>query len=490
MARQVGSRFRWHIGTMMRPGHWPFHCIQNWIGHAKAHGTKRLQQLEIVEQQAGLSSDRVSATAWLLLAVLFVAYICSTLDRFVISLLIEPIKHDLGLSDTQISLLQGLAFSLIFALATLPVGYLVDRVSRTRLIAVGIAFWSLMNSFCGLSASFPHIFLARAGVGVGEASLSPAAYSLISDTFPKHRYGLALGIFAAGGSMGSGLSLVIGGFVIAAIMKFGAVTVPLVGELQPWQTSFIVISAPGFLLALIMLCLREPPRHAPKPGNSRAPDRSLLWRFLRKQRLTLVLHHLAVGITNMTIVGALAWIAPLFMRVHGWSVSQAGLGVGLAILFGSSIGLLGGGALSDAAMKRGPHWRLIVCAGSTFLAAGFAMSYPLVSSPMLAIMLYGCVAMLSIIPSGVANAALQFITPSSIRGKISSYYLFTVGMLNIIGPTLIAVVADRYFPSHDGIRFALAIVLPSSLILACILFLLTARIYRFEPIEDEQAATP
>jgi MFS family permease len=444
--------------------------------------------LHIAEEQAELTRERVSPTAWFLLAVLFIAYICSTLDRFVISLLIEPMKHDLNLSDTQISLLQGLAFSLIFALATLPVGFLVDRVSRTRLIAVGIAFWSLMNSLCGLSASFAHIFLARAGVGVGEASLSPAAYSLISDTFPKHRYGLALGIFAAGGSMGSGLSLVIGGFVIAAIMQLGVITVPFIGALQPWQTSFIVISAPGFLLALIMLWLREPPRHAPKSRTIGDPDKSTLWQFLRKQRKTLVLHHLAVGITNMTIVGALSWIAPMFMRVHGWSVSEAGLGAGLAILFGSTIGLLGGGALSDAAVQRGPHWRLIVCACSTFLAAVFALSYPLVSSPILAIVFYGCVSMFAIVPSGVANAALQFITPPSIRGKISSYYLFTIGMLNIVGPTLIAVVGDSFFPFQDGIRYALAFVLPSCLILSCILFALTARIYRYEPIEEEPAA--
>jgi MFS family permease len=447
----------------------------------------RLRELDIVEQQAELPRERVSPAAWFLLAVLVIAYICSTLDRFVISLLIEPIKHALGLSDTEISLLQGLAFSLIFALATLPVGYLVDRVNRTRLIAVGVAFWSLMNSLCGLSASFPHMFLARAGVGVGEAALSPAAYSLISDAFPKHRYGLALGIFAAGGSVGSGLSMLIGGFVIAAIMQFGVIAVPLIGTLQPWQTSFFVVSAPGFLIAFMMLWFREPSHNTRTPGLSEVQDKTILWRFLRKQRRTLVLHHLAVGITTMAIVGALSWIAPLFMRVHGWSVSEAGLGAGLAILFGSTIGLLGGGALSDIAMKRGPHWRLIVCACSTFLAAGFALSYPLVSSPILAIILYGCGAMFSIVPSGVANAALQFITPPSIRGKISSYYLFTIGILNMIGPTLIAVVADRFFPFHDGIRYALAIVLPSCLILATILFALTARIYRYEEIGEEPA---
>jgi MFS family permease len=441
--------------------------------------------LEIAQQQAGLTGERVSPTAWFLLAVLFIAYICSTLDRFVISLLIDPIKHDLGLSDTQISLLQGLAFSLIFALATLPVGYLVDRVNRTRLIAVGVAFWSLMNSLCGLSASFTHMFAARAGVGVGEAALGPSAYSLITDSFPKRRYGLALGMYTAGGTIGSGLSLVIGGFVIAAIMRHGAITVPLVGTLQPWQTSFIVVSAPGFLIALIMLWLREPPRQVRKLSTGDGPNKSILSRFLRIQRRTLVLHHLAAGISNLVVAGALSWVAPLFMRVHGWSVSQAGLGAGGAFVIGSTIGLLGGGALSDAAMKHGPHWRLIVCACSTLLAAGFALSYPLVSSPDLAILLYGCVAMLAIIPAGVANAALQFITPSSIRGKISSYYLFAIGMLNIIGPTLIAMVGDRFFPSHDGIRYALAIVLPSCLILSSLLFALTSRIYRYVPIEDE-----
>lgn len=163
------------------------------------------------------AAQRNTLGAWLLLAALFVAYIVSFIDRMIIGLLVDSIKADLQISDTQISLLQGLAFALFFTLAAIPLGRLIDRVHRPRTVSAGIAVWSAMTVACGFATSFGGLFVARMGVGVGEAVLSPAAYSMISDSFDRRRLGLAMGVFGLGSAIGAGLAFMIGGAVVSLV---------------------------------------------------------------------------------------------------------------------------------------------------------------------------------------------------------------------------------------------------------------------------------
>jgi len=197
---------------------------------------------------------------WYAVFILLLAYILSFVDRIIMSLLVIPIQQDLGTSDAQMGLLMGFAFALFYTAIGVPIARLSDVKSRKIIVSVGIFLWSLMTAACGLAKSFFQLFLARIGVGVGEAALSPAAYSMITDFFPEEKLGRAISVYQSGGLFGGGLAFIIGGAVVSFIIGSKAISLPLIGFLQPWQIAFIVVSIPGILMALLMLTVTEPKR--------------------------------------------------------------------------------------------------------------------------------------------------------------------------------------------------------------------------------------
>jgi len=201
-----------------------------------------------------------NAYAWYVVAVLTLTYTVSFIDRQIMSLMIEPIRRDLNITDTQVSLLIGLAFAVFYTLLGIPIARLADRRSRRTIIAVGIATWCFMTAFCGLARSYAQLFLARVGVGVGEAALSPSALSIISDYFPKRTRGRAIAVYNTGISLGTGLAMIVGGALVAHVMVSPPVRLPFVGELYAWQTVFMLVGLPGLFLALLMFTVREPRR--------------------------------------------------------------------------------------------------------------------------------------------------------------------------------------------------------------------------------------
>lgn len=204
---------------------------------------------------------RSYAYEWYVVVICMLAYIFSFVDRQILALMIEPIKQDLQLSDTQFSLLHGLAFSLFYAFMGIPIALLADRYSRPKIIAIGVAFWSLATAACGLSRNFAQMFLARIGVGVGEAALSPATYSMLSDMFPRDKLGRAVGIYSIGSFIGGGMAFLIGGYVINLLKSVDTVLVPGIGAMRPWQVTFFIVGLPGLLVALlILLTVRDPHR--------------------------------------------------------------------------------------------------------------------------------------------------------------------------------------------------------------------------------------
>jgi MFS family permease len=415
---------------------------------------------------------------WVLLSVLFLAYLCGTLDRIVISLLVEPIKADLGISDTQVSLLQGLAFVLVFSVAGIPMGALVDRVNRTRLLAAGVGVWSVMTALCGLANSFCTLFLARAGVGIGEATLTPAGYSLISDAFEKRRLGLALGIFTMGGAIGTGLSIVLGGYAVGVLSRHGDFQLPLLGVLHPWQLTFVLLAVPGALITMIVGALPNPLRKTRGNMSTNVGSAGALIGFYRANKALLARHHVATGLSSLVLYGGFSWVAPFFFRVHGWSPTEVGFAAGIVSILGAPIGLLVGGMLGDYLLRYGPYMRMWVCAISMACGALCGLLYPLLPDPETAVLLFGAVVMFATVPVGVGNAALQHVVPGEIRGRVSAVYFFSLSMVGMLGPTLIAVTSDTFFPFPSGIGYATAIVLPSAMFLASALWLWTIPPYR------------
>src|SRR6185436_764223 len=220
------------------------------------------------------------AYAWFVVIVLTLAYTCSFIDRQILTLLIEPIRRDLHISDTQVSLLGGLAFSIFYTTLGIPIARLADQTHRRNLMAAGLAFWSLMTAACGLARSFWGLFAARVGVGVGEAALSPAAFSLLADYFPPRKVALAVSVYSMGLYFGAGLALMIGGSVVKAVSSAPMHDLPVVGEVFSWQLTFFIVAALSLPVLLLMSLIRGPMRRAhgrPAATTDEAPSS---WRAL------------------------------------------------------------------------------------------------------------------------------------------------------------------------------------------------------------------
>ncbi len=423
------------------------------------------------------------SAAWFAVAVLMLAYALSFIDRLILSLLVEPIKQDLQISDLKISLLQGFSFAIFYTLAGIPIGRLADVRRRTTIIVVGIAAWSLMTVACGLVRQYWQLFMARAGVGVGEAALGPAAYSLLGDLFPPDRRGLALGMFSAGTSIGAGLALIIGGYAIDAIAAAGSVTLPGIGTLQPWQLTFIYVGLPGLLVAVLIGAIPEPARRSNAAGdaaqNLSVPLREVVAHY-RRYAPIISLHHVAIGLSAMASYGIMSWAPAMLMRVHGWAPQEVGLMIGACILVAGTSGVIVGGWFGDHLLRRGQvAGRFNAAAISMAIGAVGAVSYPF-QETVLAIAACFMLAMLGgFMVIACAAASLLDFTPSRLRGQATAIYFLVNSLLGIgVGPTLVALFTDYVFGYPEAVRYSLAIVPTVAFFLAGTCFLLVRAPYQ------------
>ena len=318
--------------------------------------------------------------AWYSVAVLMVMYIFSFIDRTTISLLVEPMKRDLHISDTQVGMLNGMAFALLYTLLALPIARLSDRRSRRGIIAAGVFVWSIMATLCGLARTAIELFIARVGVGVGEAALSPAAYSMITDSFPRPRLGRAFSVYTVGITIGAGLAFLVGGMVVAAVSHAGATfTVPLLGEVRAWQMVFIVTGAPGVVLPLLLLTLREPKRRGLMRTAGSMPASAPIEPALREvlayiwmNRQFYVLHFVALGLLAMCGYAVAAWLPTSLIRVYGVTAGQVGKALGVSTILMGSAGILLAGMLCDMLTRRG--WKDAPIVVALISACGIARS--------------------------------------------------------------------------------------------------------------------
>jgi MFS family permease len=435
------------------------------------------------------SAYPTSFAAWYSVAVLMVMYIFSFIDRTTISLLVEPMKRDLHISDTQVGMLNGMAFALLYTLLALPIARLSDRHSRRGIIAAGVFVWSIMATLCGLARTAIELFIARVGVGVGEAALSPAAYSMITDSFPRPRLGRAFSVYTVGITIGAGTAFLVGGMVVAAVSHAGATfTVPLLGEVRAWQMVFIVTGAPGVVLPLLLLTLREPKRRGlmrNKSGSMPAsapiePALREVLGYIWMNRQFYVLHFVALGLLAMCGYSVAAWLPASLIRVYGVSAGQVGKALGVSTILMGTAGILLAGMLCDLLTRRG--WKdapivvaLISACGIVSLGCfpSFMPTVPLVWAAMfisgLAFNAY----------NGVGPMAVNQVTPNQFRAQVSAVYLFVVNALGLgVGPTLVPFINDHVFHDPVKMRYSLVIVVFSSAVGAIILLWKVRPIYR------------
>ena len=402
--------------------------------------------------------------AWYTLAVLTIALMVSTIDRSILSLLVGPIKHDLGVTDTQMSLLLGMAFVSIYAFLGLPIARLADVRSRRLIIGAGIAFWSAMTALCGVAHSYLQLFLARVGVGAGEASFAPATYSMLTDSFPEHKLPRAMAIMSIGFTAGSGLALILGGWVIHLVTGIPKVSVPLVGPVHAWQLVFFAVGLPGLLLAAVMTTVSEPARRGLIATAAGQRARSLplrqIFAFLKSEASTYVPIFLAMGIKSLLLFGMGAWTPTFFVRTYGWTTPQIGFMTGLILLVISPLGLLTGGWLAERYARRGyddANMRVMLIATAASLP--LTILYPLMPTPELALTGFALVQFIGSLGIGPGNAALQIITPNQMRGQVSAMYMFIFNIVGYgLGPTAVALCTDYVFHADSALRYSISTV--------------------------------
>ncbi|HMB58584.1 MAG TPA: MFS transporter [Xanthomonadales bacterium] len=422
--------------------------------------------------------------AWFVVALLMVAYTFSFLDRQILALLVGDIKAHLQISDTQIGLLQGLAFTLFYTTLGIPIARLADNSNRRNLIVAGITVWSVMTVSCGYARNFLTLFLARMGVGVGEAALSPAAYSIITDYFPRHHLSKALSVYTMGVYIGGGIAFTVGGHLVAKLSEMDFSNMPVLASLQGWQLAFIAAGLPGLLVAAaIFRFVREPARTTSARqtlSGEHVPLRKAI-SYLKENRKAYMPIYLGYSLQAIAILGTFAWLPTQLIREFGWSVAQAGQSVGVSIFIFGCMGVLTGGAMCDRMLKSGRFDAPLILGvmGSLGMCLVFVGAYYFDVSVETKAFIYGTAFFFMGLVAGPAPASIALIAPHRLRAQLSAVFLFSINFLGMtLGPLLPAILSDNFPDVVTSIGMALMIIVVASTLTSIAVFLMYRRHYR------------
>ena len=404
-------------------------------------------------------TNRGQTYAWYTVILLTGAYICSFVDRYILGLLVEPIKQDLQLSDTDIGLLLGPAFALFYTTMGLPLGWLADRARRTWIVGAGIVIWSIATAACGVARTFVQLFVARITVGIGEATLGPCALSMIADSFPEENRGKPIAFYSAALTLGAGIASLAGATILTWSKSVPDITLPALGQVLPWQLAFIVVGSAGLPLALLMFALREPVRTDRDLEFAEHPA-GLLDAFGHVWARRGLYGGFVALVCVMTIVAySQGWLPAMFERTWGWAPEKYAFYNGLSLLLLAPICVFLAGGLSDKLHARGHHEAplLIVITGLLILVPS-GIAAPLMPNGWAA---FGILQVNTIgiaILSATAPTALLNITPGEIRGQVVAMYYIVISIAGLLlGPTSIGLMSDFIFGEAE-LRYAVALV--------------------------------
>jgi MFS family permease len=401
--------------------------------------------------------------AWWSVFVLTVLYSLSLLDRQIIALLVPDIRRDLGITDFQMGLLQGITFALFYVSFGLVFGWLIDRFSRRGVVYAGVSFWSIATAACGLARGFGHLMLARFGVGAGEAALNPAAYSILSDSFPKKRLTFAISVFGTGANFGGAISLLLGGVLIAAFPKEG-VTLPVVGHIHAWRAVFLAAGLPGLVFALLTWTMADPVRRERLVGRAAVRD---TLSFVRERWRFFAGHFLGFALLAASANGYQAWVPAHLTRNFGVPVSQiVSILAPMALVAGIGGAMLSG-FVADRLYARGvkdAHMRYFMVAG-TVQALGLLAA--MTTTRLELFIVFAFIFQTAAGFAGAGPAALQLVTPNNYRGQVSAAYLFMFNLIGTgVGPTAVGAITTYVFKDDAKVGWAVAtnamIILPLS----------------------------
>ncbi len=425
------------------------------------------------------AGSRPGAYAYYVVALLTLAYMLSFLDRILISLVVDPIRQEFGVGDAAIGLLVGFGFVLLYSIMGLPFGKLADRGNRRNLIVFGIIGWSLATMACGLAGSFAMLAIARALVGIGEATLSPAAYSTIADRFPAASRGFAISLYSLGVTLGGGLAMVFGGQLVEWTSGV-SLSLPFGIEVGEWRLAFLAVGFLGFPLALLLLATmreagRQVPAIQPADGSKASEDGGfdILFAWIRQHRRAFITILSGYSVLIIATYMPMLWAPAHFARLHGMSPSEIGSHFGLMIGGLGSAGLILGGLWSDRLARRGhidAPVRIVIL--SILMQLATMVAAYLVTDRSLALLLLAAGMLAVSLIGGLQAATLQAMVPPLLRGRVSAVYLLFANLAGMgIGPLLVGLFSEHVFAGPNSLGLSLASLSGTSLVVALAILL-------------------
>lgn len=398
-------------------------------------------------------------TAWYVAILLMLANTLAFVDRQAMALLVQPIKADLQINDTAISLLYGLSFTLFYVAVGIPIARIADRSNRRNIIAGAIFVWSIATSLCGLARSFAGLFAARVMVGAGEGGLTPAAYSLLSDYFPKEKLPAAMGVYQIGLYLGGASALIVGGLISTAIPPSSTVLVPLFGAMKGWQVVFLLLGLPGIVLTGLMLTIREPLRRGAAVAQEKVPLSELFAHIGQRSGAYI---GITLGFALMIFIGngTSVWIPAFLQRTFGWTTAQVGSHYGPIVFLCGTSGALVGGFVASKLRAAGRSGASLKASLFGFIAlVPITIAFPLMPTATGALVLIGLMNFFAGFNFGGGLATLLEMTPNRMRALVSAFYMLTINLIGAaLGPTAIALCTDYWFADPQKLPQAIALV--------------------------------
>lgn len=414
-----------------------------------------------------------SAYAWYVVIILLLCQALSYVDRQILSLMVAPIRKDLDLTDTEISLLQGFAFVIFYTFLGVPLGWIADRRSRKNLIGTGLGIWGAATALCGLARTFWQLFGGRVLVGVGEATLTPAAYSIIADYFTQEKRARALSLYSTGVSVGAGLAAILGGAAISFAGNIANALEPHGLHFHNWQIVFFIVGAPAAILLPFVFSLREPERleRGKVSGNAWADFKAGLG-VIAKNSSVYAPVIAGLSLTALVNYASLAWVPSYFIRVFHWAAPQIGFAFGMTVVFVGICGSMTAGVLADWLVIKGRReGPVIVMLWGAVLAILPSIVFSFLRNDVAALATIGVMLFFIAFPIGLAPAILQAVTPNELRAQVSALYIFVVAFVGLgLGPTIVAATSDFIF--HDELMIGRALAIICWIVLPCAVTLL------------------
>ena len=393
------------------------------------------------------ANERAMRLRTLTLVLLTAAYFFSYMDRYILSILLEDIKADLLLSDTELGILSGIAFALFYATLGVPVAWLADRWNRRNIIAIALALWSAMTALCGLAGNFGQLLAARIGVGVGEAGSSPPSHSIIADLYPPAQRASALAIYTLGITVGAGAGTILGGSIAYYF---------------DWRTAFFVVGIPGILLAVIVrLFAVEPPRGMSDAAQAASSDSPSIRAGFASIWSNPAARHLVFGVTITSLIGygLTFWGPPYYIRSFGLDTRQIALILAPILMIAGIIGTIGGGRLADWCAKRwGLHSQSWMIATLKTIGLPFVFGLYLFGEVHWALAAYFVALLFQSCYLGPTFALLQGLAPLRMRAVWAAITLLVINLIGLgCGPTAIGMLSDAFEPrfGEESLRYAL-----------------------------------